>query len=164
MSHAGPWKLPMYALHSSIPYSRTCHARAVSADADPSALPCACVHAACACRTHAITAFRWWWDVELHKSCSLTRPSISPHLPVLRLHSPLLHPSSCPCISAAAAVYVCSDGTLADRSYENSGKYQKENDLQSLIQNWRPSDMLPKMYLDREIHDGPAQEIIVRQV
>lgn len=42
------------------------------------------------------------------------------------------------------------DGTLADRSYENSGKYQSAgSDIAKLIANWQPSAMLPQMFLDR---------------
>lgn len=32
-----------------------------------------------------------------------------------------------------------------------NSKYQKSTDLEELEKNWRPEDMLPKMYLDREI-------------
>lgn len=35
--------------------------------------------------------------------------------------------------------------------YYNKGKYQTLADLETLKKNWKPEDMLPKMYKDREI-------------
>lgn len=63
----------------------------------------------------------------------------------------------------AQIVLFDTDGTLSARaggtqqSYEQSGKYQQSSDLAQLRANWRPSDMLPKMYLDREIPGGKRQ-------
>ena len=36
-------------------------------------------------------------------------------------------------------------------TYEKSGKYQNESNINSLIHLWEPKMMLPKMYLDKEI-------------
>lgn len=35
--------------------------------------------------------------------------------------------------------------------YTTSGKYQTETDLKKLMENWRPADMLPKQWRDREV-------------
>jgi len=39
---------------------------------------------------------------------------------------------------------------LAD-DYSKSGKYQTTTDLKKLKKNWKPEDMLPKMWRDREV-------------
>lgn len=36
------------------------------------------------------------------------------------------------------------------KNYNRVGKYQKDNELENLKKNWKPYDMLPKMYLDFE--------------
>ncbi len=59
----------------------------------------------------------------------------------------------------AQIVFFDSDGTLKGRSYEDTGKYQTSNDMQKLFDSWNPSEMLPKMYLDREIKTGSAREV-----
>lgn len=51
----------------------------------------------------------------------------------------------------AQIVFFDSEGTLENRSYADSGKYQSLDRMQDLIDAWTPTDMLPKMYLDREI-------------
>ncbi len=38
----------------------------------------------------------------------------------------------------------------ASHNYSKGGKYQNGADLNELIANWKPEDMLPKMYLDWE--------------
>ncbi|KYQ93980.1 dCTP deaminase [Tieghemostelium lacteum] len=53
----------------------------------------------------------------------------------------------------AQIVFFDTDG-CAGSSYENTGKYQTSNDINQLRENWKPSDMLPKMYKDREIKNG----------
>jgi dCTP deaminase len=52
----------------------------------------------------------------------------------------------------AQIVFFDTDGTLStgQRSYESSGKYQSDPELENLKIQWKPSDMLPKMYKDRE--------------
>jgi deoxycytidine triphosphate deaminase len=59
----------------------------------------------------------------------------------------------------AQIVFFDSDGTLQGRSYENAGKYQSANEMNDLIASWKPTAMLPQMYLDREIAAGPSKEI-----
>ena len=49
----------------------------------------------------------------------------------------------------AQIVFLPTGATL--KSYDESGKYQTLSDFNELKSNWKPSDMLPKMYLDREI-------------
>lgn len=51
----------------------------------------------------------------------------------------------------AQIIFFDSDGTIEDRSYEDNGKYQVSNSMEELASKWSPVDMLPKMYLDREI-------------
>lgn len=38
-------------------------------------------------------------------------------------------------------------------SYEKNGKYQESDDIKTIVENWNPESMLPKLYLDREIGD-----------
>lgn len=60
-----------------------------------------------------------------------------------------------------AAVTGNSNGTELT-SYERTGKYQcGTTDINQLIQSWKPSDMLPKMWADREIIQGPAIDILI---
>ena len=40
---------------------------------------------------------------------------------------------------------------LQDDDYTKCGKYQKVDDIEVLKASWKPEDMLPKMYLDREV-------------
>ena len=51
----------------------------------------------------------------------------------------------------AQIVFFDTDGTINENSYEKGGKYQASTDVQTLEVNWKPCDMLPRMYLDREI-------------
>jgi uncharacterized protein YkuJ len=52
----------------------------------------------------------------------------------------------------AQIVFFDSEGTLENRDYSQGGKYQTDKrDLEALQETWSPYDMLPKMYLDREI-------------
>ncbi len=50
------------------------------------------------------------------------------------------------------------------QSYSNKGKYQTEADFEKLRTNWKPEDMLPKMYLDREIFDNRAVPLKIKTV
>jgi dCTP deaminase len=36
-------------------------------------------------------------------------------------------------------------------NYANSGKYSSSEDLKILVKKWKPQDMIPKLYLDRDI-------------
>lgn len=38
-----------------------------------------------------------------------------------------------------------------DKYSDKGGKYQTSNDLKSLIKNWKPEDMLPKLYKDKDL-------------
>ena len=49
----------------------------------------------------------------------------------------------------AQIVFFETDG-IESKNYNSSGKYQNNQDINELIKSWQPSDMLPKMYLDRE--------------
>lgn len=55
----------------------------------------------------------------------------------------------------AQIVFFDSDGTLADRSYADDGKYQTSSDMAAMKASWAPESCLPKMYKDREIAQGP---------
>lgn len=44
-------------------------------------------------------------------------------------------------------------GTIANDQYETNGKYQKSETIENLISHWKPEDMLPKLYLDKEIEN-----------
>lgn len=48
----------------------------------------------------------------------------------------------------AQIIFFDTDGTLNGNSYEKTGRYQTESDLESIKKNWKPSDMLPKLYKD----------------
>ncbi|GAM24181.1 hypothetical protein SAMD00019534_073560, partial [Acytostelium subglobosum LB1] len=50
----------------------------------------------------------------------------------------------------AQIIFFDTEGIVGP-SYESSGKYQVSNDVESLRKQWQPSEMLPKMYKDREI-------------
>ncbi len=63
----------------------------------------------------------------------------------------------------AQIVFFDTDGTLSSNSYEKTGKYQTDSDIDALIKNWHPSSMLPKMWLDREIRQGPAVDILTQK-
>jgi dCTP deaminase len=52
----------------------------------------------------------------------------------------------------AQIVFLDTEGLLDNKKYSHEGKYQKEWNIDELQANWNPYDMLPKMYLDREIH------------
>jgi hypothetical protein len=60
----------------------------------------------------------------------------------------------------AQIVFFDTDGTLSNASYEKSGKYQTSASIDQLISNWQPSAMLPRMFQDREITNGPAVDIL----
>jgi dCTP deaminase len=52
------------------------------------------------------------------------------------------------------------------QNYAEGGKYQLEKELSKLIDNWKPDDMLPKMWKDREIQPGyekPDSIVIKRE-
>lgn len=49
----------------------------------------------------------------------------------------------------AQIVFLQTDDIL-DKSYNDTGKYQNNKDLDTMIKEWKPSDMLPKLYNDFE--------------
>lgn len=51
------------------------------------------------------------------------------------------------------------------QTYSLKGKYQTYPDLDSLVAHWKPEDMLPKMWKDREIQPGyePPQPVVIRR-
>lgn len=51
----------------------------------------------------------------------------------------------------AQIVFFDTEGIL-NNSYESTGKYQTDSDMNSIRSNWKPENMLPRMYMDREIH------------
>jgi len=52
----------------------------------------------------------------------------------------------------AQLVFFETDPLLAeDTDYADSGKYQTSSDLAELMSTWRPMDMLPKQWRDREV-------------
>jgi len=50
----------------------------------------------------------------------------------------------------AQIVFLDTDGILAN-NYASKGKYQTASKLEELMKNWKPEDMLPKMYNDYEV-------------
>ena len=54
----------------------------------------------------------------------------------------------------AQIVFFDSDGTDGT-DYAKGGKYQSSLDVNEVKKMWTPYDMLPRMYLDREIKSGP---------
>ena len=42
-------------------------------------------------------------------------------------------------------------GETQDTSYEQNGKYQMSDNIKDVVDNWKPEQMLPKLYLDREV-------------
>jgi dCTP deaminase len=56
----------------------------------------------------------------------------------------------------AQIVFFDTEGT--DRSYANEGKYQTSDSLSLVKERWSPSDMLPKLYKDREIKIKPETD------
>jgi dCTP deaminase len=50
-----------------------------------------------------------------------------------------------------AQIIFFETGQIVDSDYTESGKYQTETNLENLRDQWRPDQMLPKMYEDREV-------------
>lgn len=49
------------------------------------------------------------------------------------------------------AQIIFDETTPTPRSYHREGNYQIDHDIKALISMWRPQDMLPKLYNDRDI-------------
>lgn len=58
----------------------------------------------------------------------------------------------------AQIVFFETEGTAHSASYEQTGKYQAETELELLQRNWKPTDLLPKCYLDREAKDANLKQ------
>ncbi|MEN9649149.1 MAG: hypothetical protein RL094_116 [Candidatus Parcubacteria bacterium] len=50
-----------------------------------------------------------------------------------------------------AQIIFFETGPILGSDYSASGKYNTSNDIKVLQKRWKPSDMLPKLYLDRDI-------------
>lgn len=50
----------------------------------------------------------------------------------------------------AQIVFFDTEG-IVEYTYDTKGKYQSSSDIEMLKNNWTPTAMLPKMYLDKEI-------------
>jgi len=50
-----------------------------------------------------------------------------------------------------AQIVFFKTGEILERDYSSAGKYQGSNVLEDVIHGWSPDQMLPKLYLDREI-------------
>ncbi|PSO45304.1 MAG: hypothetical protein BRC25_02590, partial [Parcubacteria group bacterium SW_6_46_9] len=50
-----------------------------------------------------------------------------------------------------AQIIFFATGEIRDTDYTDDGKYQTEDRLETLKENWHPKQMLPKMYEDREV-------------
>lgn len=50
-----------------------------------------------------------------------------------------------------AQIVFFETGQINAADYSVSGKYQESNDIEKLKEAWKPSDMLPKLYKDRDI-------------
>lgn len=50
----------------------------------------------------------------------------------------------------AQIVFFDTEG-IQDQNYNKTGKYQTKSTLQEIKDTWKPSDMLPKLYHDRDI-------------
>lgn len=52
----------------------------------------------------------------------------------------------------AQIVFLRTGQISKDSSYENKGNYQKSSNVQDLINEWSPKEMLPKLYLKKNLH------------
>jgi len=50
-----------------------------------------------------------------------------------------------------AQIIFFETGPILEKDYTKSGKYQSSQDVKNLKKNWKPTDMLPRLYKDREI-------------
>lgn len=49
----------------------------------------------------------------------------------------------------AQIVFFATDRPHSSNTYESTGKYQTDSDIEILKQTWNPKMMLPKLYLDK---------------
>lgn len=50
-----------------------------------------------------------------------------------------------------AQIVFFETGPILGRDYSNAGKYQSSPSIEELKKNWKPEDMLPRLYKDRDI-------------
>ncbi len=50
-----------------------------------------------------------------------------------------------------AQIIFFETGPILAKDYSKGGKYQSEGSLAQLKKKWRPTDMLPRLYLDRDV-------------
>jgi len=50
-----------------------------------------------------------------------------------------------------AQIVFFKTGKIKNEDYTKSGKYQTKSNLKDMIKSWKPADMLPKMWKDKEI-------------
>jgi len=50
-----------------------------------------------------------------------------------------------------AQIIFFETGPILNDNYTKTGKYQSSDDIKIMKKNWRPEDMLPKVYKDRDI-------------
>jgi dCTP deaminase len=63
----------------------------------------------------------------------------------------------------AQIVFFETEGVIS-KEYGNSGsKYQSASDLTTLMRNWKPSDMLPRLYMDREVSAKREEPVMTPQ-
>jgi len=50
-----------------------------------------------------------------------------------------------------AQIIFFETGPILKSDYAKGGKYQSSGSVKQLKKNWKPTDMLPRLYLDRDI-------------
>lgn len=50
-----------------------------------------------------------------------------------------------------AQIIFFETGEILKNNYTKNGKYQKHDDMKRIMKDWKPIDMLPKLYNDRDI-------------
>ena len=50
-----------------------------------------------------------------------------------------------------AQIVFMDTGEILDKHYSDSGKYATSDDIKILKKQWQPSDMIPKLYKEREL-------------
>ena len=81
-----------------------------------------------------------WGDVEFFNRWTMEITNNSRYYPI-----PLVVGSR------VAQIVFFKTGEILERGYTSGGKYQVSNVLADVMRDWSPDQMLPKLYLDREI-------------
>jgi dCTP deaminase len=53
----------------------------------------------------------------------------------------------------AQILFFKTEGTVQSQQYSDTGKYQDTRDIAKMMREWHPSQMLPRMYRDREVRE-----------